>query len=135
MIGVEFFDLKPKGFFDNRGWAVNPVPVDKLTSMNFGHIHVASVEPGAVRGNHYHKNTNEFLLVFGGEYDFYYNVEQEVHRRHFNDSQLFGIKINTGITHSIKNVGDNTLYVMAYYDRPYNRKNPDTVSNKLLNNQ
>ena len=93
---------------------------------------MASIVPGAVRGNHRHNNTSEFLLVFGGRYDFYYVQETEIRRKRFGDSQLIGIRINPGTAHALKNVGDDTLYVIAYYDRPYDFNNPDTITEKLM---
>jgi dTDP-4-dehydrorhamnose 3,5-epimerase-like enzyme len=129
---VEFFDLKDDGFFDERGWAVNPIPVEKLTKKEFGHLHIASLIPGVVRGNHYHEQTTEFLYVFGGGYEFYYISDGTIKKRIFNNSELFGIRINAGTAHAIKNTGETIIFVAAYYDMLYNFEDPDTVKKILI---
>ncbi|MBD3168418.1 MAG: hypothetical protein GF307_02970 [candidate division Zixibacteria bacterium] len=131
-MGIEIFDLKKNGFFDERGWAVNPIPVKMLGNKSFGHIHITSIEPNAVRGNHYHENTIEFLSVFGGEYDFHYKEDGMEKSRHVPADELVGIKIDSGVTHAVKNIGNNTIYIMAYYDKPYDHENPDTVRDIIV---
>jgi len=129
---VEFFDLSPDGYFDDRGWAVNPIPVEKLTKQEFGHLHIASLAPGVVRGNHYHDCTAEFLYVFGGNYEFYYTQNGVVKSRIISNPKLIGIKIDAGTAHPIKNIDNKIIYVAAYYDMPYNFDNPDTIEKILI---
>jgi dTDP-4-dehydrorhamnose 3,5-epimerase-like enzyme len=132
MKSVEFIDLKPDGSFDDRGWAVNPIPDTWITEERFGHIHVASLAPGAVRGNHYHERSTEYLYVYGGSYKFLYSENGIIQSRIFNEKELVGIKINTGTAHSVKNTDKVTIYAVAYNDMPYDFDNPDTKTKVLI---
>ncbi|MBD3234345.1 MAG: hypothetical protein GF315_11535 [candidate division Zixibacteria bacterium] len=127
MDAVNFFDLKDDGYEDHRGWVVNPLPEYLIGEEGFGHLHITSVKAGSVRGNHYHAHANEVIFVFGGGYRFYYVTDGETSCRDVDESELLGISIAAGIAHALKNTGDDTIYVMSYYDREYDLDNPDTV--------
>ncbi|PJA27389.1 MAG: hypothetical protein CO189_07140 [candidate division Zixibacteria bacterium CG_4_9_14_3_um_filter_46_8] len=132
MAGIELIELKKSGFIDERGWTVNPIPFDLLSKNTFGHIHITSAVPGAIRGNHFHSKLNEFLFVFGGEYDFYYELGNEIICRRFDENELFGIQINCGVSHALKNTCGKMIYIASYYDDHYDLANPDTTRKLLI---
>ena len=43
-----------KAWKDARGWVLNPLALAGLEGKPLGNLHVASMQPGAVRGNHVH---------------------------------------------------------------------------------
>ncbi len=132
MDAVKIFDLKQDGYEDHRGWVVNPLPEYLIGEEGFGHLHITSVKAGAVRGNHYHAYANEVIFVFGGGYRFYYIIDGETGCRDVGDTELVRIAIAAGIPHALKNTGDNTIYVMSYYDKEYDSNNPDTVRKIII---
>jgi dTDP-4-dehydrorhamnose 3,5-epimerase-like enzyme len=52
-------------FRDERGWLAEILASDD-NSEKIKQIHFALSKPGAVRGNHYHKNRTEWLCVTSG---------------------------------------------------------------------
>ena len=54
-------------FSDERG-----VIVDILYNKNINHVAWINSEPGAVRGNHYHKKTTQHTLLMAGSMDYHY---------------------------------------------------------------
>ncbi len=39
---------------DDRGWCIRPITDDDIKDGIVSDIHMVSMKPGAVRGNHYH---------------------------------------------------------------------------------
>ena len=65
MSGVRVHDLGGRLWSDERGWGARPLEAAGLAGCPPGELHVVSLRPGAVRGNHYHDAT-EWLLVSEG---------------------------------------------------------------------
>ena len=66
MKGLIKIDIEDKVYIDERGWVINPLEQASLAFDNVGNLHAVSLNPDAIRGNHYHPNTREWLLVFDG---------------------------------------------------------------------
>jgi dTDP-4-dehydrorhamnose 3,5-epimerase-like enzyme len=104
---------------DDRGWGVRPLEAAGLTGgKSVGDVHVVSLRPGHVRGNHYHDGP-EWLLVFGGTL--------EVRSRRGDEGALgvetvegdnpVLLEIPPGVRHSLKNESNSTLFLLAFSDR------------------
>ena len=52
---------------DNRG-----VIVDLFYNKNINHVAVIQSEPNAIRGNHYHKETTQHMLMTKGSLEYWY---------------------------------------------------------------
>ena len=114
---------------DQRGWVVEPVEERHLTGLR--NVHVVWTEPGHVRGNHYHRETTEILLVVGparvcwirgGEAQEVVLAEGEARRFVFPP----------GVAHAIQNVGTRPMVLASFTDRPYDPTRPDTVRMELI---
>lgn len=57
-------------FKDDRGFIK-----DILTRTNIDAVTLISFEPGAVRGNHYHKDTTQWNFLLSGELEYYFSDE------------------------------------------------------------
>lgn len=53
---------------DGRGFYARPVADG--TAISASNIHIVSLEPGAVRGNHCHERQTEYICVLGGRVRF-----------------------------------------------------------------
>ena len=110
---------------DARGWHFS-------LSTRFSDIHLASLAPGMVRGNHFHESCTEFLCVFGG----LIRVKLANHDgsivEDFNVDCLlrpFIIEIPPKIIHAIKNIGNTTVYLVCGY---IGNLEPNTNKVKIL---
>ena len=110
-----FHDLGESIVRDARGWVANPLLLQNFPK-DYGHLHVVSMNPGAVRGNHYHKIYREWLFVFGGEYEFCWVSDGNIKRRSISKDEVYTIEIPPGVPHVIKNTGENIIYLTAYQD-------------------
>ena len=55
-----------KALRQERGWSIEPVTSALLTTGGVGNIHLVSLEPGTIRGNHVHAKQSEWVVAFGG---------------------------------------------------------------------
>lgn len=99
---------------DERGWVVDPI-VTPSGGGPLGHAHLASLEPGAIRGNHVHSGAAEFVLVWGGKVEIAWEEDGRVAREVVGDDPLVVFEIPAGVAHAVTNVGDTTAYLIAYY--------------------
>jgi UDP-2-acetamido-2,6-beta-L-arabino-hexul-4-ose reductase len=118
-----------------RGWALFPFGSEGIYSEDITDIHLVSIEPGHVRGNHYHLNKEEHLFIFGGK-----SIvatcrsedpgdKQEVD---VNGETPFYLKIDEGVAHAIKNKGKFPVYLFCY-SRPLKKdQKAATVSMQVL---
>lgn len=99
---------------DARGWVVDPL-IRPSGGGALGHAHLASLEPGAIRGNHVHSGATEFVLVWGGMVEIAWEEDGRVTREVVCDDPLVVFEIPPGIAHAVTNVGATTAYLIAYY--------------------
>jgi len=116
-----------------RGWSVEPVSSALLESGRVKNVHLVSIEPGTVRGNHVHDRQVESVMVFGGRClvaaeDASGNREEMTVEP--NQFILFGIP--PGVAHAFKNIGKNVMYLLAFCDTPYREDEPDRRARRLL---
>jgi dTDP-4-dehydrorhamnose 3,5-epimerase-like enzyme len=100
-----------------------------------GNLHLGTVAPGAVRGNHLHRRTRELLLVhYRGDWEPAWSAGPtgSAQRRQFSGDGCLGIRIPPGIAHAVRNAGTRELTVVALTDAPYSREDPDVVRRSLL---
>lgn len=102
---------------------------DKIYSL-----HVVTLEPNAVRGNHSHIR-DEFVCVLGGEGTCQIAVQDDVSGAKErilvkHDPMLF--KIPKDVIHAFKNTGSNTVYLICFYTTKPDPGTPVTVKKEIL---
>jgi dTDP-4-dehydrorhamnose 3,5-epimerase-like enzyme len=91
-------------------------------------MHVAGIEPGHVRGNHFHVQRRELIVVLPHDaWSLHWDAgaDTEPARRRFVDAGAVAIAIPPGAAHAIRNDGAATLWLIAATDGPYDPANPD----------
>jgi dTDP-4-dehydrorhamnose 3,5-epimerase-like enzyme len=109
-------DIDSHAKSDPRGWSINLLAASGVPEDCLGNLHTASLNPGSVRGNHYHEESTEWLLVFGGPSKVSYRevggetIEMEV----IEDPRpvLFEIPPNT--EHAVLNASNVNVYIMVF---------------------
>ncbi len=129
---IEIVDIEASS--DNRGIAIRPLSDEKLQKKNIFNLHLVSLKPGVVRGNHFHQYQNEVICIFGSRCKIV-AVDNKTGKREEEiieeDKQVL-LRVPINITHAIKNVGNGILYLLCYSDRPYNPQDHDAVANRVL---
>ena len=118
---------------EKRGWSVEPAASELLGSGFVKNVHVVSMEPGTVRGNHVHAKQQEFVMVFGGRC--LVVAEDENGKREemtVEPDELLLFEIRPNIKHAFKNIDHHTMHLLAYTDTPYDRENPDVKPARIV---
>jgi UDP-2-acetamido-2,6-beta-L-arabino-hexul-4-ose reductase len=118
MSGIRILQLESHAWEDERGWGLRPLEAAGLAGRPLGDLHVVSLVPGGVRRNHFHDGT-EWLLVLSGEVEIRSRAGDGdgVQVQTLGGSPPVLLEIPPGIRHSIKNVGGQTLHLVAFSDR------------------
>lgn len=114
--------------FDERG-----IFTEFIKSSDLGQISFFTIKPNAVRGMHYHNLKIEKFLVVCGVGEFVFENIDSKERLKFklsvDDSKV--IETIPGMAHSIKNIGSETLVVLAYANEVFDENQPDTYHYKI----
>ncbi len=126
MDGLTIIELEANR--DARGWNTRPLDEKLLSGGGLANIHVVSIEPGAIRGNHRHFAQTERALIIGGPCLFVAQdtATGERFERIFQPGELFRIEAAPGVAHGFKNVGRDVVYLLCASDLPFDSDNPDT---------
>ncbi len=97
---------------------------------------MATIEPGHVRGNHYHSVKTEYYALLEGRV--LLAVEDIATGEHRDieveagDGKAVRIRVGPEVAHAIKNISERAVILCAYTNVEYNSKNPDQKAHKLL---
>lgn len=119
MTEVRRIELSDSMWSDNRGWGINPLKAAHLLNKVIGNLHISSIKPGCIRGNHYHDVGTEWLLICGGPARFAWSLSGGEHHREekvFNEPQLF--EIPPRFQHAIMNISNADILVISFSDVP-----------------
>jgi uncharacterized RmlC-like cupin family protein len=104
---------------DARGWVLNPLFLADLEGRPLGNLHVASMQPGAVRGNHVHGSAAEWILFCGGPAAILAGQAGEPSTEELliqgGAPELF--EIPAGVPHAIVNRSVREIFLMVFYEQ------------------
>ena len=119
---------------DDRGWCIKPISDDDIEKGIISDIHMVSMKPGAIRGNHYHVNKTEHILIIGSTCRVLVvdnnTKEREEKILENNEKDLFVIP--PGVTHAIENIGNDASYLFCFSHVKDGLKDSDVVNNKII---
>jgi UDP-2-acetamido-2,6-beta-L-arabino-hexul-4-ose reductase len=111
---------------DSRGWLTEIL--ESEPSETIQNVHFAVSEPGALRGNHYHKNKIEWQLVTNGAGTVTLEDNDTKEKTQFTVSGESPtlIKIPSNVTHSILNSGNSPMHILIITNQKHDPKDSDT---------
>ncbi len=117
---------------DGRGGELyEPVASEDLLAGKVRNIHVVTMNPGDVRGNHYHPEQAESLCIGPGVA--LYTLEDGERRRYqFGDAKRVIVRIPPGLPHAIVNEGNRMEYVVCSSDVRHHPQKPDRVKKEVV---
>jgi oxalate decarboxylase/phosphoglucose isomerase-like protein (cupin superfamily) len=128
---IQFIALPNHG--DARGFSVT-VPAEALKFLvRVADVHLASIKPGTVRGNHYHKKGRMCILVLPGtKWSFHWDESQgaEPQHRAFDGGAAVLILIAVGSSHAVRNDDEAQLWMATISSEKY--KAADRVARKVV---
>jgi len=126
-VDIEIRKLEVKK--DERGWLAEMLRREEMGShTRFGQFLITTANPGYVKGNHYHKRKTEWFCVIKGRAEVTFeNVKtREKKTIILDEKEPTIVKINPFTNHSVKNIGKEEMYLLAYVDDVYEEKDSDT---------
>jgi len=115
MNDVKLLDLHEKIYCDERGWVTNPLEVVSLSRESLYCLHIASIKPGSIRGNHYHTNAIEWLLVCGGPAIVVWRSNDKSICNFFVDVDKPAMfEIPPQMEHAVLNTSEKDIYVLSF---------------------
>lgn len=119
-----------KDHSDNRGLSFSLAPKAMHYLDKIENLHIGTIVPGAVRGNHYHEQKKEILIIIYSDiWEFGYQEKDDNQPtvRKFEGAGAVGIEIAPGVVHGIKNTGSKDLIIAVCTDYAHNDANPDII--------
>jgi oxalate decarboxylase/phosphoglucose isomerase-like protein (cupin superfamily) len=120
---------------DQRGDSFS-VPTEYLEFVGApGDMHVASIRPGHVRGNHFHVERHELILVLPHEaWSLHWDsgADTAVSTREFHGPGAVAIAIPPSAAHAIRNDGQALLWLIAATDGRYDPASPDAHRREVV---
>ena len=116
MNDIQKIQLKNKINLDKRGWVINPLDAVSLSREFLCYFHVVSLKPGSIRGNHYHTNAKEWLLVCEGPAIVAWrsNDNNSICKNLVNKGEPSMYEINPQVEHAIMNTSDKDIFLISF---------------------
>jgi dTDP-4-dehydrorhamnose 3,5-epimerase-like enzyme len=115
MAGVRKISFHDVAWEDERGWGTNPFKAFEVSDTASLDLHVVSLKPGYIRGNHYHADATEWMIICGGAVRFLWKAVEEktVHEIIICDKEPVLLEITPLVEHALRNEGGHEIYVIV----------------------
>ena len=119
---------------DGRGESYRLTPEALAFLGRVAETHIATIEPGAVRGNHFHRGRRELIfLSFTGRCKLAWRPQGgETRTEEFRDPGAVLLLVERGTAHAIENTGNRPVQVVSCSNGEFDPENPDTIRQVLL---
>jgi dTDP-4-dehydrorhamnose 3,5-epimerase-like enzyme len=125
-------ELKDSG--DERGSSF-PTPEGCLGGeFALRDAHLSTLEPGHLRGNHFHVARHEILLVmFTDRWSLHWDSGSgtPVTTRVFDGTGAVIVRVPPYASHALRNDGSSPLHIVGLTDGPYNPADPDAFPRQV----
>ena len=119
---------------DERGWSIQPITDEEFSTCNISDVHMVSMKPGTIRGNHYHVHKTEHMLIIGGPCRVVVvdNNTKKREERIIEENTKALLIFPPNITHAIENISNELSYLLCYSKVKEYSDKPDVVRNKII---
>ena len=118
---------------DTRGLSFS-APTDALAFVErMSDVHLASIKPGAVRGNHYHLRRREAIVVLpGSRWSLHWDEGDHESAQHqdFEGDRAVLVLVGPGASHAVRNDGVSELWLVAISSETYDPA--ESVTRKVV---
>jgi len=116
MADVKRVELRGNGWMNDRGWGANPLEAAGLSREHLGNLHVVSIKPGTIRGNHYHTSATEWILLCGGPAKIAWRSgdENSIHETNISGTEPALFEIPQNVEHAVLNNSKGDIYLVSF---------------------
>jgi dTDP-4-dehydrorhamnose 3,5-epimerase-like enzyme len=111
---------------DERGWLIELFKGSLLDDKIKGQVYSFSINPGAKRGNHYHKRKTEWFSILEGRCKLILEQDGEEEEIILESENPLLVKVLPNVRHTFENENEEKAIVIAYIDEEFNPNDPDT---------
>ena len=130
---VNIYHLENRG--DSRGNAFI-IPQKSIEFVKpITEMHYVTMIPGAVRGNHFHNNRRELVILnYESDWELSWQASEkdEIKSEHFSGQGTVVIEIQSKVIHAFKNTGAAHLHLFCYSNHQGEPNDPDTTRKVIL---
>jgi oxalate decarboxylase/phosphoglucose isomerase-like protein (cupin superfamily) len=98
-------------------------------------VHIGEIQPGAIRGNHYHVERKEIIAVaYSDAWSLHWDTGEgstPQHRYFDGSGGLLAVPPNMW-SHAVRNDGSKPLWIIALSDREYNRHDSSPLARDAI---
>ncbi len=119
---------------DDRGWFIRPITDDDIKSRIVCDVHMVSIKPGGIRGNHYHVYKTENILVIGSACRVIVvdNCTKKKEETTIGNTGNILLVIPPDVTHAIENIGNDVAYLLCFSNVKEDLESQDIVKKRLF---
>lgn len=118
MPSLKIVSLPNSFHLDPRGWFFAPFKDPKMIpqiDIDWTTFHIVSMEPGAIRGNHFHPRVTEWLFLCGGPILLaWQDPDSDTIQKTLIENNHTFVIVPPGVKHALKNKSSGTLYLAAF---------------------
>jgi oxalate decarboxylase/phosphoglucose isomerase-like protein (cupin superfamily) len=115
-------DMETRAIEDARGLLLFPLEHPRLIrALKAGNprlLHIATLKPGAVRGNHRHPSHEEYILIVGAGGRLVTRQGGKIRSRKTGNAV---VKIPRNVPHAVVNRGKRDIFAVCFYGGPARR--------------
>ncbi len=111
---------------DERGWLVELFKGSLLDNKIKGQIYSFSINPGAKRGNHYHKRKTEWFSILEGRCKLTLQRDEDKEEIILDAEDPLLVKVLPNVRHTFENNAEEKAIIIAYIDEEFNPDDADT---------
>jgi len=119
-------DERGSSFAVPESWLSNTFPVRD--------VHISTLLPGHVRGNHFHRLRNEILIIMWEDrWSLHWDTGEgtPVHHHQFEGKGTVAVSVEPHTSHAIRNDGSLLLHMVGLSDAAYDPLAPDSLPRKV----
>lgn len=131
---ITFRDLPDTGDRRGESYSIGSA-IHAYLGAKIEDAHLATVLPGALRGNHYHRARREVILVlYRDAWVFAWDTGEHTPRqsRSFTGTGAVMIEVTPLASHAMRNDGTQPLVLLGLSDGPYEANAPDAFPRSVL---
>jgi quercetin dioxygenase-like cupin family protein len=115
--GVRLIRLDAHDWEDALGWGLRPFEAAGSDVGHVGDVHVVSLLPGAVRGNHRHPNVTVWVLLLGAPVTVAWrNPDGTEERVRAEGEEPLLLELPPGTSHAMRAEGTAPAYLVSWAD-------------------
>jgi dTDP-4-dehydrorhamnose 3,5-epimerase-like enzyme len=119
---------------DARGSSFSPDAAWLEDGFALRDLHVVTVLPGKVRGNHFHAERREILVVqYADRWTLFWDsgADTDVQTKQFEGQGSAVLEVAPNAAHAIRNDGERVLHVVGLSDAWYDPTAPDAFPRQV----